>query len=330
MVKTQATFVKPQSYGMFVYNSSGSQTGNRFNSWSALMTAIAKQEGFKTIVFEQDETIPSGAYNLDYVTLQGNNGLEYNAGGWTLTFGTGVTISSWIGCKFAGIRLLSTSNATICTFSSPALIGNSSVSHVHSTTVPFFKFTGSGQMIVSLENSARWVKLGGGVENLDVTSSAFACQLVVARGRGSTIENNTLKSTNSVIFIDVLSDAAQDPTSYTLTNTGLTVGVLVAVNAVYSTNQNHIPIAKTATFTASRVAELYLCDATSGAITANLPAATGSGLQLVFIKTDASGNAVTVDGSGSETINGATTKVLAARYDKVTVIDAASGVWYIV
>lgn len=326
-----ATKLSSQSYSVFVYNSSAGQTGNRYNSWSNLMTAITLQEGFKTIIFEQDETIPTGSYNLDYTSLAGNNGLEYNAGGWTATFGDNTTISSWIGVRFSGIRLLSTSTTgNICTFSLPTVISNNDVSHVHSTTIPFFKFTGSGQIIVSLNNSARWQKLGGGVENLDVTSSAFAAQLVIARGKGSTVNNDTLKSTNAVIFIDVLQDAAQDPTTYTLTNTGLTVGFLVAVNAVYSTNQNHVPSAKSATFTASRIAELYLCDATTAAFTANLPAATGSGLLFTFIKTDAGANAVTVDGNGSETINGATTKVLAAQYDKVTVIDGATGKWYIV
>ena len=110
------TAIKPQSYETFIYNSAGTQTGNRYNSWSDLMTAITKQEGAKTIQFEQDETIPAGAWNLDYVTLKGN-GLEYNAGGYTLTFGDSTTISSWLNPSFNSLLLKSTSTTGhICTF----------------------------------------------------------------------------------------------------------------------------------------------------------------------------------------------------------------------
>lgn len=332
MPKTFGVSLKPQSYSVFIYNSSGSQTGNRFNSWANLMTAITRQEGLKTIIFEQNETIPTGSYNLDNCTLRGNNGLEYNAGGWTLTFGDNTTISSWVGSSIYALRLLSTSTTgNICTFSIPSLILVQSVSQVHSTNYPFFKFTGTGQMIVSLQDSGRWTKLGGGVENLDVTSSAFACLLILARGQGSAPEINTLKSTNGVVFIDVLLDAAQDPTNYPLSNTNLVVGALVTVNSAYSTVQNHIPTTKTSgTYTVTRAVELYLSDASGGNITYNLPAALGYGTQYIFKKIDSSANTVTIDGNSSETIDGATTYVISSQYDSVTIVDAATGAWYIV
>lgn len=58
------------------------------------------------------------------------------------------------------------------------------------------------------------------------------------------------------------------------------------------------------------------CNAASGAITVNLPAAsTHPGGVYVIKKTDSSGNAVTIDGNSSETIDGATTLVLAVQYD---------------
>lgn len=62
---------------------------------------------------------------------------------------------------------------------------------------------------------------------------------------------------------------------------------------------------KTATFTASQFQELYLCDATAGAITANLPAAAAcKGEVFEFVKTDSSTNAVTIDPNSTETIFG--------------------------
>jgi hypothetical protein len=62
-------------------------------------------------------------------------------------------------------------------------------------------------------------------------------------------------------------------------------------------------------------------DASGGARTITLPTAVGiGGRQYTIRKLDSSGNAVTIDGNGSETINGATTKVLAAQYDVATII----------
>ena len=50
---------------------------------------------------------------------------------------------------------------------------------------------------------------------------------------------------------------------------------------------------------------LILCDCTAGAITVNLPTAAGNTRELVIQKIDGSVNAVTIEGFGGETINGA-------------------------
>lgn len=71
-------------------------------------------------------------------------------------------------------------------------------------------------------------------------------------------------------------------------------------------------------------------NAVGGAITINLPAATGSGRILNIKKIDASGFAITVDGSGSETIDGLTTQTISGQYDSMQIQDGASGVWDII
>jgi hypothetical protein len=326
-----------QQYSEIIYDSGATQENNVYNNATDFFNAIADMPvGKRVVTITEDLTVPTGAWNLDNVTLQGDNGLEYNSGGWTLTFGDNTTISSWIGSNFNGIRLLSTSTTgNICTFSIPIVVNCSKVSNVHSTTYPFFKFTGSGQMIVGLNDSARWTKLGGGVENLEVTSAAFACQLVVARGKGTTIEANTFKSTNSVVYIDVLQDAGQDPTTYPLTNSALSVGFLVVVNAVYSTTLNHIPVTKSADFTYTRAAEVYAVNASGGARTGSLPASSGSGIIYTTVKSDNSVNTVTVDAAGSDVINclgawGAGNYVLALQGNAVTMVDHAAGFWLVI
>ena len=46
-------------------------------------------------------------------------------------------------------------------------------------------------------------------------------------------------------------------------------------------------------------------------------------------KIDASGNAVTIDGNGAETIDGAATQTLGAQYDSMTVFCDGTG-WHII
>lgn len=55
---------------------------------------------------------------------------------------------------------------------------------------------------------------------------------------------------------------------------------------------------------------LYLVDATSGAITLNVPTAVGNTAVYAFKKTDTSANAVIVDANSTETINGDLTAVI--------------------
>jgi hypothetical protein len=71
-------------------------------------------------------------------------------------------------------------------------------------------------------------------------------------------------------------------------------------------------------------------NATSGAITVTLPkVAECKGKMIVIKKTDASANAVTVDGNGSETIDGATTNALSSQYDSVSLMSDGTQ-WLIV
>lgn len=108
------------------------------------------------------------------------------------------------------------------------------------------------------------------------------------------------------------------------TSAGLTLGILTT-GALYKGIRT-----VTAAPTISTSDSTVLCDATSAAFSVVLPAASGSSGRVLHIKKiDSSGNAVTVDGNASETIDGATTLVLAAQWDAVT-IQCVSGAWYII
>ena len=79
-------------------------------------------------------------------------------------------------------------------------------------------------------------------------------------------------------------------------------------------------VSKTSAYTATISDHTILCNATSAAFTVSLPTAAGiTGRRYTVKKTDSSGNAVTVDPAGSETIDGSTTKTLSAQWDWLTV-----------
>jgi hypothetical protein len=74
------------------------------------------------------------------------------------------------------------------------------------------------------------------------------------------------------------------------------------------------------TATAADDATLYLVDASGGARTITLPAASTAGVLIGVKKIDASANTVTIDPNSSEVIDGATTRVIANRYTTVWAI----------
>ena len=75
---------------------------------------------------------------------------------------------------------------------------------------------------------------------------------------------------------------------------------------------------------------LILVDASAGAVTLTLPAAAAAAnRRLVVKKIDASGNAVTLDPNGAETIDGAASQAITGQYDALAI--ACDGTaWWIV
>lgn len=83
--------------------------------------------------------------------------------------------------------------------------------------------------------------------------------------------------------------------------------------------------AKTSSYTVTSFDEVITADATSGAFTITLPTAVGRTRRVVVKKVDASTNAVTIDGAGSELIDGQLTRTLSAQGNAVTLVPSASG-----
>lgn len=108
-------------------------------------------------------------------------------------------------------------------------------------------------------------------------------------------------------------------------NSGVTTSHEYKINLISTTSI----VTKTANYTATLSDYTILCDATSGAITITLPAAsTSSGKIYNIKKIDASGNNVVIDGNASETIDGATTQTITAQWTNRT-IQSNGTAWFI-
>lgn len=76
--------------------------------------------------------------------------------------------------------------------------------------------------------------------------------------------------------------------------------------------------------------EYFFNDATAASQTNNLPTAVGNpGQRFNFKKIDSTGNTVTIDGNGTETIDGSLTQVISVQYDSITIVSDNAN-WFIV
>jgi hypothetical protein len=65
---------------------------------------------------------------------------------------------------------------------------------------------------------------------------------------------------------------------------------------------------------------VYPCNCSAGAIVVTLPSAVANEATLVFKKTDATANTLTLDAPGAETIDGGGTAVILVQYAAVTLV----------
>ena len=99
----------------------------------------------------------------------------------------------------------------------------------------------------------------------------------------------------------------------------------------YSTvgGETHSVVTKTTTYVATAADRVILCDASGGAFTVTLPAASAETSVFTIIKIDSSANAVTIAADGSDTILGAATLVINFQYDAPEPVSDGVSAWYL-
>ncbi len=195
------------AYYQYIYNSSGSQAGNRFNDWADLITAI---DGRKAIVsFEQDETPPIGAWFHDNILWSGK-GQNPDQGAPVITLQTGFTFSSatnW-GAE-NGLNIESTSV-------NPIYVQSVATSHffdrvfIGAYNAPFFEVTSNGLHAFAVFNGGQYKDYGYPVAQETTADPYGAIIVFTEQGVGPSIQNDTLATTNPQIVLNLKQSATLD------------------------------------------------------------------------------------------------------------------------
>ena len=208
---------KPQGYAQFVYNSSGSQSGNRFNSWSDLYAKLFTVEGNRQIVFEQNETLPAGTYNLDGVEFYSY--LPGAVGGAVVTLADGFVASSWSGGISNGIKIISVSTAAIITVSGLLLFSLFRGGSLETTTKEIFDIQAGSFCIITLDSS----QAGTAVYAYEIANIAATSTLIFSMsGQNSILYNDSVRGAGDA-NIYIFSNAV-DPTNKSTTHANHTGG----------------------------------------------------------------------------------------------------------
>lgn len=198
-------------YANYLFNSSGAQAGNRFNDWSDLMAAVALVEGPKTITFEQDDSIPAGAYDLSNITFRGNF-LPLGAGGLFIELEEGVTFTDVTQFRLdGGIGLVNTSSAPNYVVGNGdfVIVAASGNSGYASSAAPVFVIEAGGQFVIALADGGVLADIGQPV--IEVQSGA-GLAAVALNGVASGMQDNTITGTGGA-FVRLIQGVAVDGVS---------------------------------------------------------------------------------------------------------------------
>jgi len=216
--------VTDQTYDEYIYNSSGAQAGNRYNTWSDLMAEISGgQEGPTRITFEQDETLPTGTWDLDFVTFAGDGKISL-LGGLIVTIPTGFILGGsgyWRNGRLtAGVGINYTANVSLIT--APAGVSTFSLDFgnaISSTTASFFNVPSGATYIITLGLGS--LLINGGYEPVTVATGAINYLIIGSSNAsiGNDIFRGTIDPGAGLLLIDS-SAANVDParTDANLTN----------------------------------------------------------------------------------------------------------------
>lgn len=191
------------AYYQYIYNSSGSQAGNRFNNWADLITAIDGREA--VIQFQQNEVLPVGNWNIDYTTWKGN-GQNPDGGGLVIEFPEGCYIDSALNWQNQnGLNLYSSATTHPTYTMSVAHVIGFDRTAIYTDDIEFIKVTANGLVAIQCANGFGLYNEPaenlGNYEVFNVDSTPYGTVVVTTEnGISPTIQNNTIRSVTPIVY----------------------------------------------------------------------------------------------------------------------------------
>lgn len=193
----------------------------------------------------------------------------------------------------------------------------------------YFKTSGTG-------TNTGWIDLAGGGDTTNNYASISAPQLFNpdASGVSGGTDNFTLSSSNAVALVTI-NGKVLDDSEYSLAASVLTVtpdnGFTSTSDEVLVFQQSFATasggltlnyVAKTGAYTITGTD--WMVDCTANTFTITLPSASTVGAGKQFVVKNSGTGTITVDGNGSETIDGGLTAVLSTQYESITIVSDGS------
>jgi len=213
------------------------------------------------------------------------------------------------------------------------LLGVTPVSGTSTTAVNTFTTDGTANSVTN--NTRKFVRTGmphytnAEEEVMMFTGDANSAYNEFAFGGGSSIYN---AATVLRFYTAATTTTLTGTERMTIDSSGN-----VGINETVPTSKLHVagPIStaistKTTTYTITATDSTILADANTAGFTITLPTAVGAtGRIYVIKKIDSTGNVVTIDANGSETIDGSLTQSLDAQWESIT-IQSNGANWFII
>lgn len=210
-----------QTYDEYIYNSSGTQSGNRYNDWDDLYVAFSTgQDGPIRITFEQNEALPTGLYNLDYVTFNGNGTISI-LGGLVVTLPDGFLVDgTWVnGMLDNGVGLVWEGSAPALDYTSGINLFSLNLGNaIQTVNAPFFSCHSGTLAVIKL--SVGSILDNGTYEPILTESGASVFMLVGGSNAG--FASNIFRGVTDPFATLILVDSPSASISLARTDANLT------------------------------------------------------------------------------------------------------------
>jgi hypothetical protein len=223
----------------FIYNSSGTQGGTRYNNWPDLMTVVAdtKFGGPRNILFEQSEFLPAGTYDLTDITLLGNGFGSVTGANLTVYFTGATTLTNPILNIGAGLLIVSLSSSPLVSGHAFSAVNMYNAAAVATAGAPVIDQNGGTCVVGAYGDTTSfiWSTFGGNPVIHAYNGGAIAINQSAANSLWDQGTITTGLDANTYVVTVFYNDPGptQDPANSTILGTGGTYSKVYRAAAAY-------------------------------------------------------------------------------------------------